>query len=274
MAKFLNTLASWLVIAVLLYNLVANLGGEGDYVERRPAVVEEVAPLDPQDLPVSVVFEDDPQPRADGIGTAFAIADGRLWATARHVVGRCDAVYFVEGDEAIARAERVVLHRHADVAVLAGTLSGAPLPVAPEVSAPGDYGYHYGFPQDQRVAVRSRLVGVIGTRTRGDWTGEEPMAVWVEEARAPRLRGTLGGMSGGPVLNAAGSVVGITVREDARRGRILSAHPDTLAAVLRQPEVPGGVDPPRIDPRSFAAQESALIDGGRVRQLWCDVAGR
>jgi hypothetical protein len=124
------------------------------------------------------------------------------------------------------------------------------------------------------VAVRSRLVGVIGTRTRGDWTGEEPMAVWVEEARAPRLRGTLGGMSGGPVLNAAGSVVGITVREDARRGRILSAHPDTLAAVLRQPEVPGGVDPPRIDPRSFAAQESALIDGGRVRQLWCDVAGR
>ena len=63
------------------------------------------------------------------------------------------------------------------------------------------------------------------------------MIAWAEVKRLPAREGSLGGISGGAVLNNAGAVVGVTIAEEPRRGRVISAAPETLLAVLHQADV-------------------------------------
>ena len=67
---------------------------------------------------------------------------------------------------------------------------------------------------------------------RGRGARTEPVLVWAETGRTDGLKGTLAGLSGSPVLDRAGRVIGVTVAESPRRGRIYTAAPETVAGAL------------------------------------------
>ena len=57
------------------------------------------------------------------------------------------------------------------------------------------------------------------------------------QGRTGGLRGTLSGMSGGPVLDTQGKVIGVTVAESVRRGRIYTASPASIGELLKREAV-------------------------------------
>ncbi len=62
--------------------------------------------------------------------------------------------------------------------------------------------------------------------------------------------GSLGGLSGGPVYDQAGNVRGVIVAESARRGRIYTAPPETVANFVKAT----GIDTMGETPRNFSKE--------------------
>ena len=165
-------------------------------------------------------------------GTAFSVGEDGAWMTARHVVDGCPSAAIVVADGRGVQA-RVRVDPRGDAAVLT-TEGGAPaLPLA--LSAPlrrGDRAFHPGFPQGHPGEATSRLLGRETLVVHGRGARSEPVLVWAEVGRTDSLKGTLSGLSGAPALDAAGRVIGVTVAEAPRRGRIYTTVPETMAEAL------------------------------------------
>jgi serine protease Do len=166
-------------------------------------------------------------------GTAFSIAQSGVWLTARHVVQDCRqvAVIVAAGRGVVAE---VRLDPRADIAVLLTQGGTPPLPMATEVPAvAGALAFHPGFPQGSAGEVASRYLGQQTLHGRGRAARDQPVLGWAEVGRTEGLSGSLAGLSGAPTLDVAGQVVGVTLSETPRRGKIFSTTPASLAAALR-----------------------------------------
>ena len=75
--------------------------------------------------------------------------------------------------------------------------------------------------------ARSNLI------SRGRRSNSESVLAWAETGRTQGLMGSLGGLSGGPVYDETGRVRGVIVAESARRGRIYTAAPETVASFIK-----------------------------------------
>ncbi len=231
-------LPDWFVYAGVLGVLVvvAVSAREDVYTPPAPPMPEEVegallGPITPFDDTVMVNAPDIPfQPSA---GTAFSIAGVGRWVTARHVVEGCRRPAIVVGGGRAVAAD-VRLAPRADVAVL--ITEGGP-PALPLLNAPrlriGQRAFHPGFPQGRPGEVTSRLLARETFRRRGRGAPEEPVLAWAEIARTDGLKGTLAGLSGAPALDAEGRVVGVTIAEVPRRGRIYTTAPDAFLPAVR-----------------------------------------
>lgn len=196
-----------------------------------------LGPVTPFDPAVTVVSPDIPfQPAA---GTAFSIAGEGRWLTAKHVVEGCRRPALVVGGGRAVAAD-VRLSPRADIALLI-TAGGPPaLPIT--TSAPlriGQRAFHPGFPQGTAGEVTSRLLGREVLQIRGRGQRDEPVLAWAEVGRTEGLDGTLAGLSGAPAIDRRGRVVGMTIAEAPRRGRIYTTAPDTLGPAIRG-EQPAG----------------------------------
>jgi S1-C subfamily serine protease len=178
-----------------------------------------------------VVEIDEP---SDGIGTAFAVGERGVWVTARHVVEGCRRVGLEVGRGAVAPVKAVEIASYADLAVLRTGRAPTPLPLGlPDTLRVGTRGFHVGYPQGQEGEVVSQLLGRSTLVTRGQASREELILTWAETGRTRGLIGSLGGMSGGPVFDAAGRVIGVTLAESPRRGRIYTADPSLISRLLQ-----------------------------------------
>ena len=196
--------------------------------EAHGALLGPVTPFDPS---VTVIAPDIPfQPSS---GTAFSIAGEGRWVTARHVVEGCRRPALVIGGGRALAAD-VRLAERADVALLL-TEGGPPaLPVAAQAPLhKGQRAFHPGFPQGHPGEVASRLLGRETLRIRGRGQRDEPVLAWAEAGRTKGLKGTLSGLSGAPVLDRRGRVLGVTIAESPRRGLIYTTSPDTFAPAIR-----------------------------------------
>lgn len=211
-------------------------------------------------------------PIASGMGSAFAISEDGWWLTARHVVDGCERVGLIVSRRAAAPVREVKRALFADLALL--RTDGAPTALAVDTSERnfqiGQRAFHIGFPQGRPGEAYSRLIGRETLVARGRYAVEEPVLAWAELGRTSRLRGSLAGMSGGPVLGANGQVIGVTVAESARRGRIYTAAPSSILRLLRVEQAPAdGVPAPRLAADNYGQEADDLRRSLAVAQVVC-----
>ena len=203
-------------------------------------------------------------------GSAFSAGDGGVWLTARHVLDGCrqSAIVVAAGRGVAARVRAV----EGDVAVLT-TEGGAPaLPLSagadPKVGARA---FLPGFPQGRPGEAASRLLGPQQVRGHGRGARVSSLLAWAEIGRTDGLKGSLAGLSGAPVLDTAGDVVGVTLAEAPRRGRVFTATPQTvrraLAAAGVKPAPPGTGQP--ISVENYGRVADGLRRDLRVAQVVC-----
>jgi S1-C subfamily serine protease len=226
----------------------------------------------PRDDHVPVTVELDREVK-NGVGTAFAVDGNGTYVTARHVVDGCRAVYLVVAPRRLEKVLSARSERSRDFAVLQTPRTGvAPFSLTTSAPKRGDEGFMMGFPQGKPADVRASVIGRSEMRSVGRYSMREPVIAWVEGERRPGFGGSLGGISGGPVLNAAGEVIGTVVAGAPRRGRVYTTHPRVFedSGLLSTRRVgraaSGGVH--RAD---FDAVGTALRSSLSIAQVYCRV---
>lgn len=222
----------------------------------------------PPPSPADPVFEiSDTGPRTgDSTGTAFAVDRG-VWATARHVVEECGRV-FVSVDGRWLPARQIRAHAAADVALIRLDAAAPVLALSDRPLGLPQDGFHIGYPQSRPGSVQSRLLGRVTVQWR-KLARPERALVWAEVARVPEFDGTIGGISGAPVLDSAGRVVGVTTAASARRGRVTTAVIDSLQEIAPPLPRPGTVPPIRIDNASFPDVAIRTRAADTISQVYC-----
>lgn len=198
-----------------------------------PGAVESalLGPVTPFDPAVVVDAPGDASPSR--AGTAFSIAGQGRWITARHVVEGCRRPALMIGG-ARAVAADVRLAPHADLALMI-TEGGPPALSlkAPTTPMVGQLAFHPGYPHARAGEASSRLLGEEILRPRRRGRDAERVLVWAEVGRTVGIKGSLAGLSGAPALDGAGQVIGVTIAESPRRGRIYTTTPQDLAGAVR-----------------------------------------
>jgi S1-C subfamily serine protease len=218
---------------------------------------------------VSVDVPDHPGPV---VGTAFSVASTGLWITARHVVDGCRQAALVVGEgRGVAATAQI---DPSGEAALLHTEGGAPaLPL--DLAAPlreGEPAFHPGFPQGLPGEAASRLIGRENLIVHGRGARTEPVLVWAEVGRSEGLKGSLGGLSGAPALDGRGRVVGVTIAEAPRRGRIYTTAPETVERLIGEAGAPLPVAASSGAPltsENYGKVAEALRRDLRVAQVVC-----
>lgn len=226
-------------------------------------------PLSPEPLPV--YYEDAGEEGTSRQGTAFAVDPRGAWATAAHVTDRCGKIRLLTGRRMSPAMKAPARALGDDISLLSGGLAAPTgLNIAPKAPHRGAMGYHMGFPMGSPALISSHLLGKTGA-VRRNGRSEEVLA-WVEDWRSQAPSEPLDGLSGAPVLDGDGDVVGIVSMATERRGRILSAMPAGLRRLMLDARV--GVDQrygaPISGRQSAVARFQLFLNGGLIRQVYCD----
>jgi len=201
-------------------------------------------------------------------GTAFALSGQGQWATARHVVDGCDAVYLSVGRRRYQVSEVVRSLEH-DTAILTAPVSRQALPNDfGGALKTGDYAYVFGFPQGQPAEVVARLLGRKRLIVRGRYDSVESVLSWMEAGRTEGFFGVLQGLSGAPVLDSNGRVIGVFSVETRDQGRIISVAPENLKDFL---PASSGVRPEPIIKNKFSRHADNYRRDQRIVEVRCEM---
>jgi len=193
---------------------------------------DQVGDLLPNDSPFDPNILIDIDAPSSGIGTAFAINKTGTWLTARHVVDGCDHVGLRMSDEKFLPVTTEISQEY-DLATLTGDWKRSP--IRSDLYSPrylGENGFFFGFPQGRPGEVTGKLLGRGRMKVKGRYNTNESILAWAESGRSAGLKGSLGGLSGGPVLDKDGEIIGVVAAESIRRGRIYSVVPRNLRELV------------------------------------------
>ena len=267
-------LPDWLIYAAVVVALLIAAVGRQERADAPaapppPPEAEGAAlgPASPFDPAVVVEVGDNTQA---GAGTAFSVAQSGVWVTARHVVEGCArAAIVVAPGRGVAAT--IKIDPRAETAILTTDGGAAPLPMGlSQRLRRGERAFHVGFPQGKPGEASSRLLGRENLVVQGRGARTEPVLVWAETGRTDGLQGTLGGLSGAPALDDQGRVVGVTIAEAPRRGRIYTTAPETTARILAASGKPGlDVPAQAISAENYGRVADDLRRALRVAQVVC-----
>jgi serine protease Do len=277
MDRLLNGLAYLAAIVGVLYALFSYARFPENEDARRPPVSYAEQPPDVHVPPYNVseprrTFTIDLSPQQPSIGTAFAIGGG-WWLTARHVADGCDTIGLVQGPRKGIGAQQIVLHPNADVALLSVQIDPEPFAFLNEDLQKGQDGFAIGYPQGSPGGVYAQLMGLERMKQRGRYHTDELVRTWAERKRAPDSLPSLGGLSGGPMFNDRGQVIGILVASTNRRGRVYTSDLTSVRWLLEQASVFPSPYAPLfpLAADNFVGQGDTLREDFRIAQVFCDV---
>jgi len=138
----------------------------------------------------------------------------------------------------------------------------------------GENGFALGYPQGQPGEVHARAIGQARMRSVGRYRINEPILAWAEVTRRPRDLPALGGLSGGPMLDDQGRVVGVLVATSKRRGRVMTTAQSSIHEFLMQfPEALGGLGAQTLplSSNSFTARGQTLRRDLTIAKVFCRV---
>lgn len=255
----------------MIYGLVLGLfvwtayGVEQDIVVAEMPESPELGPMLPSDSPRDETVLVDVAPLQSGTGTAFSINSDGLWLTARHVVDGCQRVGVRIGSGRIVPVQSQIV-QDSDLAVLGSDWKRRPLPADLDSTRQiGEIGYFFGFPQGKPGEVIGSLIGRHRMKVRGRYTNEEAILAWSELGRSRNLKGSLGGLSGAPVLDEDGEIIGVVSAESPRRGRVYSVAPRYLRGIITDP----GTDVEPLSLQTYGVAADKLRRDRRVAQVIC-----
>lgn len=267
-----------LVLVLIVIAIVQQFLKDGD-APRRPPVEDAprsvpVQPPRPGDPRPGIVIQGGPK-QTDATGTAFAVtADGPL-LTAAHVTDGCSRVGILPSERARnpRAASGVRTHRTADAALIEIEHRAPPLPLGDDRSLRrGDHGFSFGYPRAQPGSVHGTLLA-RDTARRDDAGGTFPVLVWADVDRDPENDLPLSGLSGGPVLDASGRLVGILIAGSERRGVFMSTTMAPVRDLLAEsgvvPAVDAVADP--VPVQAFGRYGARLRDRQSVTFAVCQV---
>ena len=93
-----------------------------------------------------------------------------------------------------------------------------------------------------------------------------------EVGRSEGLKGTLGGLSGAPALDTHGRVIGVTIAEAPRRGRIYTTAPETVQRLIDEAGAPlpaAQASGALLTPQNYGQVAQTLRRDLRVAQVVC-----
>ena len=272
----------WLVGVVAVLVAFSLTTPEG-FQDRRPRATVADRPAASGRAALPAISSRDPAVQVDiplqqfsSTGTAFAFVGDGHWVSARHVVDGCDRLLLEPVRGGRLPVVEGFAHGAADLALIR-TKSRAPtLSAGFDGLQIGQPGFHYGFPTGKPGAAASLLLGRRWMRVTGAMRFTAPVIVWSEVERAPDTLGQLGGMSGGPVLDPRGRVVGVTVAASQRRGRIYSAAPASMRELIDmmdrdRGDVPETAAHGTISIDNFVDYAVSLLDRRQVARVRCRV---
>ena len=190
------------------------------------------------------------EPASEEVGTAFSVSDTGVWLTAAHVVKSCRKTAIVVAARRGVLA-KVTLAPDNDVAVLKTEGGSPPLPLAPDGPERGERAYHPGFPQGRPGEAATRFLGPAALPGRKRGARGENVLAWAEVGRTEDLKGGLEGLSGAPVLDRTGQVIGVTLAESPRRARVYSSTSGAIRAALKAA---------KVEPSGFARGQAITTD--------------
>lgn len=258
-------LPDWLLyLSILLVMLAYANARQGPSIP--PGSVPDLGPLLPTESPRDeriLVEIDAPQ---SGIGTAFASSGNGTWLTARHVVDGCDDVGLRISDQQFLRIDQTDVFDGADLARLTARWAREPLPTDLQTRRQiGELAYMIGYPQGEPGEVVASLLSRGRMQVRGRYRTDEGVLIWSEVARSRGLLGSLGGLSGGPVLDADGELIGVVAAETPRRGRVYTVSPRNVRQVMAQTQT--DARPLALD--SYGLEADRLRRDRRIAQVIC-----
>ncbi len=291
--KFRDVIALIVLIAVAIGGKVYRSGLDAPPPDRRPdprlfepPVAQapdrrEEGPVLPRESPndPALIVEAETK-KSSATGTAFSINRNGIWFTARHVTNGCDVVGLEKSPGRLVRAQRISEYPGADISVL-WTRGGSPaMPVGKPTLRVGQAGYSFGYPKGDPGDVYARIIGRNRMLARGRYNTNEPVIAWTQVRRVPDIGSDIGGISGGPWVNAAGEVIGIHVAGAPRRGRSYSTAPRTMREAIARAGVMPAADlrdlppPAALTPGEFPTYGQQLRRQLTVAKVICLVGER
>lgn len=224
----------------------------------------------PRDISSSVVVDIEEKKQAS-VGTAFAVDGSGTYVSARHVIQDCDAIALIRNNRAIP-TELEAIANSRDFAILKTDLVRArPFNLSVDAPKRGDDGFMMGFPQGEPADVRATVIGETVMKSRGRYNIRERVVAWVERERRPQFAGSLGGISGGPVLDSAGRIVGTVVAGAPRRGRVYTTNPKVFAEAGLVSASTDAADTENVTQQNFDEKADAYRESLRIAQVYCAV---
>ncbi len=167
-------------------------------------------------------------------GTAFSVAKSGEWIVATSSVRGCTHPFLNIGGNLAAPFKTRTVPGIDNYVIATTEGAGRPLPLAdPTTVKPGMRGFMPGFPDGQVGEATGRLIGRTVIEHTKRFQHNEPVLAWAKAGRTEGLRGNLNKLTGGPVIDDSSRVIGITLYEKPRRGRIYSAMPQTVQTLAK-----------------------------------------
>jgi len=204
-------------------------------------------------------------------GTAFSVARTGEWIVASASVRACPHPFInIGGNLAAPMTLRPI--RGVDNYVMGVTDgAGRPLPLAdPKEVKPGMRAFMPGFPGGAVGEATARLIGqTLIERSKRGGRNEVALA-WAKAGQTLGLKGDLNQLLGGPAIDDASRVVGVTLKESPRRGRIYTSTPQTVLAIANPPErTPDYESEATVTKRNYGIVADTLRREYRVAQVGC-----